>query len=283
MDLLRRGWEMIAVVTIALPVTWVWPVAAADTPLVKPVMAAVAAPVPYDWTGFYAGLFAGGAFDSHVRAGQPLKPQSPICPTTPLNPKCAYNPLGRDWSYHLDSSAIGGGQVGYNYQFTPPFSSIVLGVENETGYLSQKGARDDPTGPGNDTHGRTKLGSWFDVLAGRFGVAANRALFYIKGGVAFTRVSSKIDDNCIISPCGGATLHESGSKSITTGAVGGGLEYALADHWTVKAEYLFIDLDETYHFSAVAGGQISQFRFRFSSQHRVEGLHTAKLGLNFKF
>src|ERR1051326_4422708 len=63
------------------------------------------APMPvYNWTGFYVGAHLGGAWDNVDIGG---------------------GPFGLNWSASR-SGFIGGGQVGFLYQFTPMF---VAGVE----------------------------------------------------------------------------------------------------------------------------------------------------------
>jgi outer membrane immunogenic protein len=61
----------------------------------------------------------------------------------------------------------------------------------------------------------------------RAGFAVNRALIYATGGVAFTDVKGWT----AALPFGG------GSEPGWTG--GGGVEFAMTDSWTVKAEYLY--------------------------------------------
>ena len=75
----------------------------------------------------------------------------------------------------------------------------------------------------------------------------------------------------------------------TTGTVGGGLEWALPyqwRNWSIKAEYMFIGLGHdtltacgtaiTPAGTPVGGGQ-------FCFNHDFSGIHTAKIGLNYRF
>jgi outer membrane immunogenic protein len=224
----------------------------------------------YNWSGLYVGLFAGGAFGGETKATE-LGSTGGVFPAgTP------YNGIG-SWRYDLDEGFIGGAQVGYNHQI----GLLVLGLENELGYIHQKGSRADPISLGLDTVSRTKVGEWYDVLAGRIGIAIDRVLIYGKGGIAFTEVSSRVTDNCTAPPCGLGTVRAKGDKSIVTGAVGGGLEYAFAQNWTLKAEYLFIDIDKSYR--ATGPGGAAAAGSNWSWKHDIDGLHTVKVGVNFKF
>ena len=71
-----------------------------------------------------------------------------------------------------------------------------------------------------------------DFLAGmgRKGYAIDRFMPYVTGGAAFGDVKTNIPGL--------------GSESTTRAGwtVGAGAEYAFAPNWTVKAEYLFVDL-----------------------------------------
>lgn len=86
---------------------------------------AVKAPPPpppiFNWSGIYVGGFVGGAVtDRDVWA---TEPQSA--------PLVFYNGLALGTGYGLDSSFIGGGTIGYNWQ--QPGTNFVLGVEGEAG------------------------------------------------------------------------------------------------------------------------------------------------------
>lgn len=219
--------------------------------------APAAAPV-FSWTGCYIGGFVGGATpDRDVRA-------------VDLN---GYNGIGETWFYRADSTFIGGGTVGCNYQT----GAFVVGVEGEAGYLRSAGSALDPFSRflPLDTVSSTRLGDWYGVIAGRAGFAVDRTLFYVKGGAAFINVNvSTIDAN----PAGN-TIFAYGSDNRATWALGGGIEYALTNSWTIKGEYLYLDTRETIDAcgNATIGGR------RFCWSHDVPGLHTGKIGLNYKF
>ena len=79
-----------------------------------PVKAAMAAPVAANWTGFYAGLHAGGAWQT-------------------MN---VTNPDGIRVFEPSASSFLGGGQIGYNWQH----GNFVYGVEADISGLSKASA-----------------------------------------------------------------------------------------------------------------------------------------------
>jgi outer membrane immunogenic protein len=234
------------------------------------------APAPvFTWTGCYIGGFAGGASGAKVNATELSNSVDGF-----------YNHPGTPYNYQTDASAIAGGTIGCNWQ--PGGTHWVVGVEGEGGYLHSKASVVDPnslgvfpTGSGSDTVDLTKIGDWYAVVAGRLGYAVGPWLVYAKGGAAFTKVSSSIIDTCsnTAAGCGQLTINATGSSSPVSAAVGGGLEYALSDHWTVKGEYLWLGINPSISVCGVASNGNN-----FCSGHTVgNGMSTGKLGVNYKF
>lgn len=238
------------------------PVFAADLPARIPTKAPVMVNSAWNWTGCYLGGYVGGATSSRdVRA-------------TDLN---GYN--GADsWTYRLDSNVIGGGTLGCNYQT----GQFVLGLEGEGGYLSLKGAALDPLSPfvPLDTLSSTKYGDWYAMITGRGGIAWDRALLYVKGGVAFVNVQTSVVD-ALLQPVVGNTITANGANTTkATWTIGGGLEYALSDAWSLKGEYMYIaapsGTGNACGVAAIGGGA-------FCWSHDLPGIHTAKFGINYHF
>lgn len=230
----------------------------------------VAVPV-FNWSGFYVGGFAGGAV-ADVKANS-TEPQT-------VGP-AYYNRTAFDNNYSLGNSVIAGGTFGINFQ--PSASSWVFGVEGEVGYLNLARTVVDinpvPTGaPGGDSTDRTQLGEVYGVFAGRLGYAVDRALFYGKGGAAFVDKAARFNDSCSVAPCSTTTLTAGTSNTQLTWAAGGGVEYAITGEWSVKGEYLYLATRETYSYSSTASNANA-----YTSFHTDPGLHTAKIGLNYRW
>jgi len=138
------------------------------------------------------------------------------------------------------SGFLGGGTVGFNYQW----AAIVAGLEGDWDYNSTNN-----TLPAADGSGSFKS-NWLATARGRLGYAFDRILVYATGGAAFAPASVP-----------------AGSTTMTGWTAGGGVEFAVAPNWTVKAEYLYIDF---------MNPSISGFGFK-DTENVIRG------GVNFKF
>lgn len=254
----------------------------------RPATPAAVVASAFNWTGCYIGGHLGGAFGrdptftdlGNTRFGS-FSGGVTAARVLPSH----------SWSPELDSSFTGGGTLGCNWQ--APGSAFVIGVEGEGGYMRLRGHAFDPRtidGTGQttlDVLGNAKAGDWYAMATGRIGYAFDRAMVYVKGGAAFVPVRASVNDACltIAQGCGNWIISTSVQETKATWTLGGGTEWALNGNWSVKAEYMFIGLDRTLTScgtattatgAAVAGGQ-------FCFDHEFGGVHTAKVGLNYRF
>jgi outer membrane immunogenic protein len=220
--------------------------AAADMTLTKapPPMLAPAA----TWTGFYVGGNVGYGW---------------VDPTVSFNANP--EPVGGGLAGLVQSgqpatfdmmSAIGGVQIGYNYQLNRQW---LAGVETDFDFGDVKGS-----GSANNlssihvpfsSTADERIG-WFSTFRGRLGyLPVNNLLLYATGGFALAGVKEKVaynnngggtvadqDGNCAVGA--GACYTGSSSRNVQGWTAGGGLEYAFADRWSVRTEYLYIDLGD---------------------------------------
>lgn len=277
-----RKYLLAGVVAVALPAT----AFAADIPMKAPPRPPV--PVLYSWTGCYLGGYVGGAWQGSNGAEF-----TDLGNTTRGSFSggvvASNNVPSHSWSDDLGSSFIGGGILGCNWQ--PVGSPFVFGIEGELGYLRLTGEAFDPntlvrSQTTLDVLGSATIGNWYGMATGRLGYAFDRVLLYVKGGAAFVRTQASVLDQCTATGCGNWLISTSGSQTITTWTIGGGLEWAFAQNWSVKGEYMFIGLnDHDFQTSGIAttstGAVVSGGPFVFN--HSFNGINTAKIGLNYKF
>lgn len=125
-----------------------------------------------------------------------------------------------------------------NYQI--PGSAIVFGLETEFGALHLNGSSSfagvSPVGFASNLVADTTIGHWYNATTARLGWAWQNVLFYGKGGFAISTIESMIVDTR-------GALTGTGKKDVFGWAWGGGLEYAFASRWSVKAEYLWLGLN----------------------------------------
>jgi outer membrane immunogenic protein len=215
---------------------------AADLPNRKEPLPVFAAIAP-TWTGFYVGANVGGVWG-----------RSDIIDTAGTY----FFPNGA--SRISRSGVIGGVQAGYNWQI----SNIVLGVEADVSFSSSsQSAASDQTGlPGTHSSRLSALGT----VRARAGLAFDRFMPYVTGGLAFADLKNSLTD-----PKFPFTTNR-GSTS-TGWVVGAGVEYALTQHWTVKAEYLYASFRDR---QTVAN--VGPYNFKFK-----DSLQIARAGINYKF
>jgi len=282
---LALGW--VALVAVAAPAD------AADLGRM-PVKAPVAVPAAFSWTGCYVGGFVGGAFSERDPVFTDLGNANFRAFSGGITAGRVENV--HSWNVGLDDSFIGGGTLGCNWQ--PVGSAFVLGIEGEGGYLRLTGSTFDPLiNPVTtvaafrgtpDVLGSARIGDWYGMITGRIGYAFGSVLLYAKGGAAFLPVRASVTDNCftVATGCGNWGIATAISDTVTAGTIGGGLEWAFAPNWSVKGEYMFIGVgDHTLGSCATAtlasGAAVAGGPFCFN--HDFGGIHTAKLGVNFRF
>lgn len=246
--------------------------------------------VAYNWTGCYVGGYLGGAWQSQDGATFTDLGNANF-PSFSGGVAAARISPSHSWSIDLRDSFIGGGTLGCNWQpFRTPF---VLGVEGEFGHLRLNGDAFDPTTIRStqttpDVLGSARVGDWYGMATGRLGYAWDRILVYAKGGAAFIPTQASVLDSCLNTAggCGNWIVSATSDRTVvTTWTIGGGLEWAFATNWSVKAEYMFIGLHDTRTscgIATVASGAIVPGGPFCFDQH-FDGINTAKVGLNYRF
>jgi outer membrane immunogenic protein len=178
-------------------------VLAADLPANAPSLIHVA-PV-YSWSGFYVGAQVGYARDNSSRHMD-----------SPAGVELA------NWGGSV-SGAVGGLYTGYNWQW----SSFVFGVEAD---FEASGLKKS-SGPVIGLYDTADI-KWQGSLRGRLGYAADRALFYVTGGLADASIDHTLYD----------ASHSLSFTSNRLGlALGAGAESAFTDNLIGRIEYRYTD------------------------------------------
>jgi outer membrane immunogenic protein len=248
---------------------------------------APAPPACPNWTGFYTGAFGGYKFaatDLDLDLGGSWN-------------ATAFDRADRDAILSevpndLDASGAElGGLIGYNYQW----NKWVFGLEASGGYLwlrdsDNTGTFTTPTTTTDEYNVATSLKTHYLVTVGpRIGYAFCRWLPYVTGGLAIGDVDFDQEITQFDQFRGGVFFREGGHTSDTRlgWMVGGGLEYALSDHWHLRGQYQYIDLG-CIDFDS-AGRSVSPFldpavAAGYNGNHEAcLREHNASLAIIFKF
>src|SRR5882672_7504618 len=226
---------------------------ATDLPSRTYTKAPAAAAPAYNWSGWYGGLNAGWVGGS----GRVSNDASIVSTSTaPVNAEAMA--LGATNTAGTSSGFIGGGQFGYNYQFSHLF---VAGFEADIQGLSGAHKRSSSAiplldgqseGEGNiasvvTNSTTTRDLSYLGTLRARIGVLAVPSfLLYATGGLAYggvksdTTIAQSVTNTDRLPP---STLTSGSFSGTRVGyVVGGGGEWMLSSNWSAKLEYLHYDL-----------------------------------------
>ena len=210
---------------------------------------AVAADLPYreappayiapafSWTGLYLGGQIGFAWGQDTFSG--------------YGPGYAFSGVQSN-----PSGVVGGAHVGYNYQI----NQFVIGLEGDVEGLSYGKSYQ---------YGNTYYNSHIPVqgsVRGRLGFALDRALFYVTGGGSFADFNTTYQG-----PFGYTSLN----RSVAGWTLGGGIEYAITNNWTARAEYRYADYGSFTDYPSLLYG--------VSATTHHETTNAVRLGFSYKF
>jgi outer membrane immunogenic protein len=191
-----------------------------------------------NWSGPYFGAFGGyGTGKSTQRDnGIPVAatPAPPAPPPPVVVPPPVVIPPAADGNYSL-GGGFGGGLAGYNYQY----KQLVIGLEAD---LAAGGIKGSSGICGTTPH---VCGTDIDGMAdvrGRLGIAFDRFLPYVAGGLAVNRLHAY------------DSLFQTSASNWRAGyTIGGGLEYKLTPEISIRAEYLHTGIGSSRMFDIVPG------------------------------
>jgi outer membrane immunogenic protein len=205
-------------------------------------------PVPallWTWTGLYGG--ANGGWIASTGPGD-IANTGTDTGTHGLGTFLALNNIPQKVDLDI-AGFVGGGQIGYNWQINP---SWLVGIEadfdNEAG-----GSNSVTTGPVVKPF--TPIATVFNreleslgTARGRIGyVIAPDQLWYVTAGLAYgeTKLGSTFTcGNCKPNPGNEGTTAVQTSQTSIGWTLGSGIEWKFLPGWSVKAEYLYINLGD---------------------------------------
>jgi outer membrane immunogenic protein len=215
--------------------------AAADLPVRRaPVVykAPAAAPV-WTWAGFYIGINGGGIWQrakAHVS-----------------------DPPGNTGDATVNSSGgTFGGQAGFNWQY----QQYVYGIEVDGNWADASGSANIVASP---TFAFSSKLSSLATVRGRVGIAMSSTMIYATGGFAAGHVNNQVP------VLFGGYFN---NKTRTGWTAGGGIEHMFAEHWSAKAEALYVDLGTSTVQGVFGNGYVGRF-----TNTAVVG----RIGLNYKW
>ncbi|WP_136656791.1 outer membrane beta-barrel protein [Nitratireductor sp. XY-223] len=191
----------------------------------------------------------------------------------------AFNGRAMDWSWDMfrrpdgdfdlrGFAGIAGAQAGYNYQM----GGFVFGLEGDvswTGFSEDKLFYDRVTPA--DTYVKANM-DWLATVRGRMGVANDKAMAYVTGGLALAGVEHCGNDDAPCSIDNDDNIAWSGTQpGLVAGA---GVEARLSDRWSFKSEYLYLVTADKNLVYDTTNGQEVEFGF---------DAHIFRVGLNYKF
>jgi outer membrane immunogenic protein len=305
MTILEEGVMRIFLVANAvLAALFANPALAADIPLKAPPLPP---PAVFSWTGFYGGANVGYSWGNSSNTWNIFAANlggATACPPA----SGALCVAGTD-SNHMNG-VIGGLQIGYNWQT----GRYVFGIETDFDATGQRGNQTfngangaflgGVIAPAPTAAAYTEKLSWLGTLRGRVGIASDHTLFYATGGLAYGEVkntgSATISGSTTgAGPCTAALPafgtcplgNWSNSADKTGWTIGGGVEQAFAGNWSVKVEYLYVDLgrvNTTFAtlpgcFGGPGGAGCSLVRPGSGTISSRITDNIVRLGLNYKF
>jgi outer membrane immunogenic protein len=294
--------------TAAVLVFAAGPTLAADLPTRKAPAYLPPPPPPPMWTGFYAGLNAGGNIGTNSAANVAYWGPAGFNPwsTNSLYPNPADGYIWPDSQAFIplsgvgvaqsgvisntQSGFVGGGQIGYNWQF----GNYVVGLETDFQGATIRGAGSTQgaavaTNPGYSepgyafqdsatSTGATRLSAgvnWMGTVRGRLGFLVTPTLLVFgTGGLTYGAVhasaTSYATTNFVESGYSGGPYTQawatqaylgggSANKTLTGWNAGGGLEWMFMPNWSVKAEAIYWNMGNINLNTASWAGATSNY------------------------
>jgi high affinity Mn2+ porin len=224
-------------------------------------------PPAFTWAGAYMGVNIGGGSPSH--SGEHIQAASGF--TT--NAFDLY-PGSRE-----RAGATFGAEAGYYWQYGP----WVIGAGADFNFLDERGGSSGvfpappsygPLGVYSYTLRYAPNAKYFASFRSRFGLAFDRMLLYATGGVAAGGARGPATLSLNFGGPGNPFVASASQSSRMKYVLGAGFEYAFADNWSARLEYLF--LNQSLNTQVFDNGS----NFRYATRIRNEN-NILRLGLYY--
>jgi outer membrane immunogenic protein len=239
---------------------------AADLPFKAP---AVALPAAYNWTGWYVGGNVGYGWGNSSDPGLSFAD-----PGAAVGFAGYFAAGGNVFPDLKPRGAVGGGQIGYNWQVSPNWVAGLVTDFQGSGMRASATNTVTPAGGLSSNQTNSEQINWFGTVRAKLGYALNNWLAYATGGLAYGEVATS---GSFVSP----PLDFTGSDNTTKvgWTAGAGLNYGLTRNWIVGVEYLYVDLGKVSYTEtqpALAPGASLSISNRATAQ-------IARASLDYKF
>ena len=248
---------------------------AADLPTRKE--AVLPPPPSFTWTGLFGGVNVGYGFSANNSGyGSWTAP--------------SVNVAGSGTGVSNASGVLGGGQIGYNYQWNP---YLVLGVEADAQASdingNSYGARGAYTGNAISMGQNNLAIDWFGTARGRIGLTMpgySNFMVYGTGGFAYGYVNNTASLAYLMTnPVGQGASGSSTLGNTQTGwTAGGGIEWSPQTFptWSAKVEYLYTNLGSANQ--AIYSQYMSAPEYFFGGNRSTQtAFNLVRVGLNWHF
>jgi outer membrane immunogenic protein len=273
---------------------------AADLPSRAPPPVYVPPPPPPLWTGFYVGINAGYEWSASNSVNTSVLPIESVAAGGGTVGGLAAA-LGATANQNANFNGfIGGGQIGYNYQF---YNNFVAGLEADIQGVASNHSKNllvdaSPVSgfPANSIGTALSVSRSLDYIGtvrGRLGYLFTPTLLvYGTGGLAYGGVNASTDiTQSVIGPSAGiATLWGSSSSFSSTKVgwtAGGGVEWLFLPNWSAKIEYLYYDLGTVSSSNLLLNAFVPPAASAFFTDLATTKTHfngnVVRVGLNYHF
>ena len=267
---------------------------AADLPSIK---APLPIPLPPPlWTGFYVGVNAGGTFGGNSgltgSAGDNFDDFAPAA----AGAAGALSATAAGIRNASSLAFIGGGQIGFDYQFNPRFvvelEGDIVGVASSSGNTTFVGAARDPLGSPTTMLTAAQFQASLDYLGtvrGRLGyLVTPTLLLYGTAGLAYAGVnfSAAYATLDLANVYGAAFNSPSYSDTRVGWTAGAGVEWMFMPNWSAKVEYLYYDLGSATLNAVITGTNnltgATGYGYATSTSARFNG-NLVRAGVSYHF